>query len=129
MVNVVGIDHVVLVVSDIKIARDFYSGVFGKEFEMDDEYSFHIPTSNSKVFFTLPSGKPPKNDRFDEIRIGLDHLAFRVILRDELEKVIVNLKKLNAPTAGIEVDKYGNKEYICFRDPDNIQVEFYLRIA
>lgn len=129
MVNVVGVDHIVLVVSDIKTTQDFYSIVFGKELEMDDEHSFHVPAGNAKVFFALPSGKHTKNDRFNENRIGLDHLAFRVTLRNELEKVLINLKKLKATTLGIEVDKYGNKEYICFRDPDNIQVEFYLRIA
>ena len=127
MLNLDSVDHIVLTVSNIKKTRDFYSKLFGTEFKMDDKNSFHIDAGNTLVFFGHPSGILPENDRFNENRIGLDHFAFRISERKELGKVLVNLKKMSVQTEGIEIDKYGNKEYVCFRDPDNIQVEFYLR--
>ena len=69
---------------------------------------------------------PLPGDRFDENRQGLDHLAFAVSSRADLEEMVVRLKEMGVDTAGIEFDPDGQSEYVCFRDPDNIQVEVYL---
>ncbi len=37
------------------------------------------------------------------------------------------LSKAKIKHSGIKVDKYGNKEFIWFDDPDGIRLEFYLR--
>lgn len=65
-------------------------------------------------------------DRFDEHRVGLDHVAFSVAGRTELEATLEVLEGLKVQTAGIEYDADGQAEFICFRDPDNIQVEVYV---
>lgn len=46
--------------------------------------------------------------------------------REQLESLLVVLDELGVKTAGIEFDPDGKQEYVCFRDPDNIQVEFYI---
>lgn len=38
----------------------------------------------------------------------------------------VRLSELGIATAGIEFDPDGQSEYVCFRDPDKIPVEFYV---
>ena len=80
--------------------------------------------------FLLCFQKPPKgglpDDVFDENRLGLDHVGFSVASRKQLEDVLIALAELGVATAGIEFDPDGQGEYVCFRDPDNIQVEFYV---
>ena len=38
----------------------------------------------------------------------------------------MTLERLGVATAGIEFDPDGKSDYVCFRDPDNIQLEFIL---
>ena len=66
------------------------------------------------------------SDRFDERRVGLDHVAFSVAGHAELKSTLEVLEGLKVRTAGIEYDPDGQAEFICFRDPDNIQVEVYV---
>jgi glyoxylase I family protein len=66
------------------------------------------------------------DDRFDEHRIGIDHLAFGVESRDDLASLLTALAGAGVDTAGIETDPVLGKEYVCFRDPDNVQWEFYI---
>ena len=80
--------------------------------------------------FLLCFQRPPKqaipNDRFDENRLGLDHVGFAVASHHQLHELMVVLEELGVTTAGIEFDPDGQSDYVCFRDPDNIQVEFYV---
>ena len=80
--------------------------------------------------FLLCFQKPTKgglpDDVFDENRLGLDHFGFSVASRKQLEDVLIALAELGVATAGVEFDPDGQGEYVCFRDPDNIQVEFYV---
>jgi catechol 2,3-dioxygenase-like lactoylglutathione lyase family enzyme len=74
----------------------------------------------------LPPKQALRDDRFDENRVDLDHVGFSVASREQLESLLVVLNDLGVETAGIEFDPDGKQEYVCFRDPDNIQVEFYV---
>ncbi len=67
------------------------------------------------------------DDRFSEYRIGIDHLAFGVDDRGALEQLVERLGSAGVETAGIETDPVLGKEYVGFRDPDNVQWEFYSR--
>ncbi len=77
------------------------------------------------VIFAPPLEGSDPGDRFDEHRIGVDHLAFGVDGRDDLESLLTALAAADVRTAGIETDPVLGKEYVCFRDPDNVQWEFY----
>src|SRR5687767_8623129 len=61
---------------------------------------------------------------FDEFRTGLDHFAFTVSSRDELEAWEAELTKKNVSFSPIAETPIGT--VIVFRDPDNIQLEFWL---
>jgi catechol 2,3-dioxygenase-like lactoylglutathione lyase family enzyme len=73
-----------------------------------------------------PTKPPIPGHRFDENRLGLDHVAFSVDSRTRLNELLTVLAQLDVKTEGIEFDPGGEGEYICFRDPDNIQVELYV---
>jgi catechol-2,3-dioxygenase len=56
--------------------------------------------------------------------VGLDHLAFQVSDRDELQKWATHLDAMGVPNSGIIDIGYGPT--VVFRDPDNMQLEFYV---
>ena len=121
-----GIDHITLTVKNLEVSRKFYENLLGKPVSGDPEHSCY--DVNGGLFcIALPPKEGFLNDKFDENRIGLDHFAFAVETIEDLKSFEEKLRKLKVVTDGIEIDEYGNKHYICFKDPDNIQIEFYLR--
>jgi glyoxylase I family protein len=64
---------------------------------------------------------------FDEFRAGLDHLEFLVTRRDELDAWATRLDELGIPHSGVKEPSYTANAMLTFRDPDNIQLEFFWR--
>ena len=60
-------------------------------------------------------------DRFDEDRTGLDHLAFRVGSKAELDDAAAHLDSLGI--AHEPIKDIGVMYILEFRDPDNIALE------
>ncbi len=119
-----GIAHTTLTVSDIQRTKKFYEDLFDTKLELDNKWSFSLLKVGIPCWFSQWN-KPNKNDRFDEKRIGLDHIAFKLETIEELEKIIAKLKKMGVKTKGLE--RFAGKyPYVCFRDPDNIQTEFFI---
>ncbi len=119
------IDHVVLMIKDVDRTYKFYSKIFGEPRSKDD-YSVSWMFGETKLFFGLPF-KELYNNVFDRNRIGLNHLAFGVPTLDELKDWENKLKHAGIQNSGILKDKYKEREYIWFDDPDGIRQEFYLR--
>ena len=70
---------------------------------------------------TLLGLRPVATDRFDEDRTGLDHIAFRLGSKAELDSAAAHLDEL-----GIQhepVKDIGPSYILEFRDPDNIALE------
>ncbi len=61
---------------------------------------------------------------FSEFRVGLDHLALQVDRRSELEKWAEHLDGCGVAHSAITDMPYGS--VLVFRDPDNIQLEFFV---
>lgn len=124
MTNRQGIDHVTLSVSNIEQTRKFYNALFQIEFEKHKENSFNLLKVNIPVWFVQWEKQYPR-DRFDERRIGLDHIAFHLDTLEELKKFVSRLKEMGVKTVGLE--RFAGKyPYVAFRDPDNIQTEFFI---
>ena len=121
-----GVHHIILTVTDVERSTAFYEKVLGVEaFPGDDR----VRCLSCKSFLFCLQRSPEQglpNDRFDENRVGLDHIGFAVESRRQLEDLLEVLRELHVSTAGIEFDPDGQGEYVCFRDPDNIQIEFYV---
>jgi catechol 2,3-dioxygenase-like lactoylglutathione lyase family enzyme len=77
------------------------------------------------VMLAPPLEGADPEDRFDELRIGVDHLAFGVDSRDDLRALLERLTEAGVATAGIEDDSVLGNQFVGFRDPDNVQWEFW----
>lgn len=126
MIKAHGLAHATLTVSNIQTTKGFYETLFATILDMDNESSFSLVKVGIPVWFVQWKKQHP-NDRFDETRIGLDHIAFHLDTLEELEKYILRLKEMGVPTAGLQ--RFASKyPYVCFRDPDNIQTEFFISV-
>jgi len=125
------IAHVRLTVTDIERSRQFYESVFGWPVLLEVPENADEATRNQLSFLyggviydlggTLLGLRPVANDRFDEDRTGLDHIAFRLGSKDELDSAASHLDEV-----GVEhepVKDIGPSYILEFRDPDNIALE------
>jgi glyoxylase I family protein len=122
-----GISHIDLTVLDCERAADWWQDVMG--FTLVHRTSGETFETRSLVH---PSGVAvtvmthdgtPELGAFDERRVGLDHLAFRVADRDELQRWVSHLDAKGVTHSGIIDIGYGPT--LVFRDPDNVPLEFY----
>ena len=140
-INTGSIHHLRLTVTDVGRSRDFYTGLLGFEVAVESP-----PSADPKLEPTYPVlwggcilvrgnlllGLRPvarQGDRFDEDRVGLDHLSFSVGSKSELEEA-VRLFDQRGVAHGEITTLSGFGIYVLpFRDPDNIQVELTAPIA
>jgi glyoxylase I family protein len=125
------VSHIRLTVTDIDRSRRFYESVFGwpvaaevpadADEETRERLSFLFGGVLYKVGDFLIGLRPVATDRFDENRVGLDHLCLRVASRDELETAATLLDELGVTREPIK--EIGHGFILEFRDPDNIALE------
>ena len=123
-----GLNHVILTISNTERSRAFYAGLLGfdvKIMQNDPDRSFFF-RCGEVLFFFFPPRPPVPNDRFSEFRIGLDHLSFTAPSKEALHELAEKLKAAGVPTQGVEQFKPTGNWYVAFRDPDNIQLEYWL---
>jgi len=120
------VTHVVLTIKDLAVSRPWYTRLFGSEPVLDEDTGpFHhcVWALPGGVLISLHEFKEPLPDEFDERRRGLDHLAFGVDSRADLEEWSVKLDELGIEHGAIVDASYGSG--LAFRDPDNIQLELF----
>lgn len=118
-----GLNHIILTISNVARSRAFYGDVLG--FNLIDIADGFYFICGGVSFFLFPSRHPLPHDRFTEFRIGLDHLAFTAPTEEALQALADKLSASGIETQGVEQYHTGNK-YVAFRDPDNIQLEYWL---
>lgn len=121
------INHIILTVSDIERSRKFYGDLLGFELhEVPAEYGslVYFPVENGSVWLIAHDQTPP-GDQFSEFRIGLDHLAFSAPDKPFLDELATKLVAAGVETQGVELFHH-RWHYVAFRDPDNIQLEYWL---
>jgi catechol 2,3-dioxygenase-like lactoylglutathione lyase family enzyme len=119
-----GFHHVTLSVTDLPRARAFYEGVLGFEVDQDfpgDKLRLRVGESRARLVLCPPPGTVDA-DRFSEYRIGLDHLSFGASLAD-IDRMADTLAAAGV-RADLSHDPLGTA-VLCFRDPDNIALEFF----
>ena len=128
MMETPGLNHVVLTVSDTARSRAFYADLLG--FAVVDMP--HVPGGGfffavgGVMVFLFPSRQPATGDRFSEFRVGLDHLAITAPSRAALDALAERLRAAGVETNGVERFAPTGNWYVAFRDPDNIQLEYWL---
>ena len=129
MPAVVGAHHTALTVSDVERSAAWYSDLLGLVQVLsgdDDEVSYRVlthPTTPCMIGLRQYHAHP--DGPFDEFRTGLDHLAFGVADRAQLESWAAELlRRGDIPFTPIVDTPIGS--VIVLRDPDNIQLELWL---
>jgi catechol 2,3-dioxygenase-like lactoylglutathione lyase family enzyme len=125
-----GYHHVTLRVSDLDRSRAFYSALPGFVLDQDfpdlEKLRYRIGDSRARLVLCAPLPGTAPGDEFSERRIGLDHIAVGVGGgRRSLEELESVLRAIGAPTDGVTLDRAGVLSMITFRDPDNVQWEFF----
>lgn len=130
-----GIHHLRLTVTDVDRSREFYTSLLGFDVAVesppDDDPSAEAAREvlwggcvmvRGNLLMGLRPVAPP-GDRFDEDRVGLDHLSFSVSSRDELEQAVHVFDERGVPHGEIKTLEGFGIHVLPFRDPDNIQIE------
>ena len=135
------IHHLRLTVTDIARSREFYTGLFG--FQVVAE-SPPAGDPNAEAMYqvlwggivmmsgNLLLGLRPvaqAGDRFEEDRVGLDHLSFNVASRADLEQAASLFDERQIPHGPITRLEGFGIDILPFRDPDNIQLELTAPIS
>jgi glyoxylase I family protein len=125
------IAHVRLTVTDIERSRQFYESVFGWPVLIEVPENANEATRRQLDFLyggviydlggNLIGLRPVAADRFDEDRVGLDHIAFRMGSRAELDSAAAHLDELSVQHEPVK--DIGPSYILEFRDPDNIALE------
>jgi glyoxylase I family protein len=121
------VHHQALTVTDLKRSQDFYTSLLGFQVIMELGPT-RVLMSNGGALLAVGTAPDPdraiSGDRFDENRVGLDHLSFALESLAELEQAARLLDEQGVSRG--EIRDLGDALGICvlaFRDPDNIQLE------
>jgi len=117
------VHHIALTVADLDRAIQFYTTVL--DFQLIAIAEPKRILSNGTLMLGIGPAQPadPADARFDEKRVGLDHLSFGVPSRDDLLRAIEVLDRHDVPHGEItDLAPFGIS-ILAFRDPDNIQLE------
>ena len=129
------IHHLRLTVTDVKRSREFYTKLLGFDIAADSppdgdpsaEAAYPLLWGGCVMIRgnLLLGLRPvaPGGDRFDEDRVGLDHLSFNVGSRAELDAAVKLFDEQGVPHGEIKTLESFGILVLPFRDPDNIQVE------
>jgi glyoxylase I family protein len=127
-----GIHHVGLTVRDVDASAAWYERVL--EFTRVGRYE-SPDGARRKVFLNhdrlgirlgLTQHRDVSRDDFDETRVGLDHLAFAVHDRRDLESWATRLEVESVACSPIApANSIPEAFVLVFRDPDNIQLELF----
>jgi glyoxylase I family protein len=123
---------VILTVSDVDQSAAWYCSLLGAQeagrYVQPDghaaQVSLTMPGSGLELCLVDHSADP---GTFDEFRAGLDHLEFLVAERSDLDACATRLDELGIRHSGVKEPSYTGNAMLTFRDPDNIQLEYFWR--
>ena len=123
--------HVGLTVCDIDASEAWYARVLGLTRGFVEPhhgdgtgYAVVLHRPGTSLSLGLDKHETNQGERFDEGRTGLDHVAFHVADRAELDAWVEHFDRQGVPHSGIkEFTEPFPFAIVVFRDPDNIQLE------
>jgi glyoxylase I family protein len=129
--------HIALTVTDVETSVAWYEGVFGIHFRMDVPHNGGVgkllTDDAGQLMIVLHRHDTNHGELFGETITGLDHAGFMVPTRNDLRAWQDHLESHGVTRAEV-ADKpltqspIADEPYgavLVFRDPDNIQLEFF----
>jgi catechol 2,3-dioxygenase-like lactoylglutathione lyase family enzyme len=125
MVRVVGIDHLVIRVSDFEKSKVFYGKLFKVlGFKVLDEYADAIGWTNGKTRFWIgPADEQGKARGYRIGDIGFHHYAFELRSRKDVDDLQAFLEKEGATIVDPAGEYYDDYYAVFFLDPDGLKLE------
>ncbi len=127
MADFSGISHLDLSVSDVDASTQWYVDVLGlkvlKRVEAQDRTMVVMVHPATSLIIGLNQHSTVPVGTFDERNVGLDHVGFNVDERAALDELAEHLTGLGVHHSPVEDAPVGSA--LVFRDPDNIQLEFW----
>jgi catechol 2,3-dioxygenase-like lactoylglutathione lyase family enzyme len=125
MVKVVGIDHIVVRVSNYEASRAFYSRLFEfMGFTILEEYPETIGWTNGKTRFWIgqadAQGRRHKHRTGD---VGFHHYAFELESRKDVDDLHAFLVAAGADIVDPAAEYYDDYYAVFFLDPDGLKLE------
>jgi len=121
------IHHLTLTVTDLDVSVAWYERVLGLQKANERQGPTWVRTivrnAHGLVIGLTVHESGRAVDRFDERRVGLDHLSIACDDLDEMAAWKDRLDELQVPNDGIVETPYAH--VLVARDPDNIPVEFF----
>jgi glyoxylase I family protein len=131
MPTVTGAHHVAFTVQDVDASAAWYQDLFGMQLllQADDENVRVRVLAHPDSGLIIGLREYPGHDdgAFSEFRTGLDHIAFAVSSRNELDAWQDVLAQKGITFSPIAESLIGT--LVVLRDPDNIQLELWLPLG
>ncbi len=124
--NVTGLSHIALRVTDLARAKTFYTTTLGFQAVLETEDLLLVSGYGFLLGLRGNANETPHGDHFEPYRVGLDHVALAVADRAALDGLKDVLAAAGVPHHGIEEDALTHAPFISFSDPDGIAWEFYV---
>jgi glyoxylase I family protein len=131
MTRITGYHHLSFTVTDLERSVAWYQDVLGfsidSEVERPDFRRVRLRHPEGPVTVTLTQHVAGSNDRFDERRTGLDHVAFAVPTLADVEAFERRFEERGVEHSDIRPipGERSDGGVITLRDPDNIQLEVF----
>lgn len=122
-----GFSHIDLTVSECEAAAAWWQDVMGfivLNRSRRETFAVWTLIHSSGLVVSLVAHDAALNGAFDERRVGLDHLGFKVDNRDELNRWVTHFDAKGVSHSGVIDIGFGPT--VVFRDPDNIQLELFV---
>ena len=125
MPRVVGIDHLVLSVSDFRRSKAFYDKVLGfLGFKRKYNYADMAGWSNGKTLFWIAAASPGRKQRYRKGNVGFHHYAFELSSRADVDALGAFLKESRLTVLDPPGEYYDRNYYaVYFADPDGMKLE------
>lgn len=127
-----GVQHLGLTVRDIAVSEAWYTNVLGlvrafvEPHSTGDGYAVVMTRPGTRLFFGLDHHPDAHSELFNPMRTGLDHVAFAVASREDLDTWIARLDAMGVDhDALVETAEPLPHAMVVLRDPDGIAIELF----
>jgi catechol 2,3-dioxygenase-like lactoylglutathione lyase family enzyme len=125
MIQVLGVDHLVISVGDFERSKSFYAPLMQfLGFGVEAEYAGMMGWANGKTLFWISQADAQgKQRKYRKGDVGFHHYAFRLRSRKDVDALQGLLKQRGATIVDPAGEYYDDYYAVFFLDPDGMKLE------